>query len=168
MNTSEQIDKINDILDDYESTHSIVSPEVSHNLEHIERFINMPHKQTQALAAEECAEGAYLLSQYSFFVQKEQNKHIALNNWATAKLNELLCKEVMNMDSFIKHEVKMAALIKENHVAEKLSKIMRHAESITNRLNFLSSNIKHMSDMLMNVQRAKRYKTSGENHDYRQ
>ena len=167
MNTSEQIDKINDILDDYETIHSIVSPDVSHNLEHIERFINMPYKQIQSLAPEECAEGGYLLSQYSFFVQKEQNKQIALNNWATAKLNDILCNDIINFAGIAKHEIKVAALIKENHVAEKLSKIMRHAESITNRLNFLSSNIKHMSDMLINIQRAKRYKMSGENNDYR-
>lgn len=167
MNISEQIDKINDILDDYETAHGIVSPDASHNLEHIERFINMPYKQTQALTPEECAEGAYLLSQYSYFVQKEQNKQLALNNWAISKLDELLCKDIMQMSTFIKHEVKMSALIKENHVAEKLSKIMRHADSIVNRLNFLSSNIKHMSDMLVNIGRAKRYKASGENNDYR-
>ncbi len=167
MNTSEQIDKINEILDDYESTHSIVTPEVSHNLEHIEHFINMPYKHTKALTAEECAEGGYLLSQYSFFVQKEQNKHIALNNWATAKLNDLLCNDIVNFAGIAKHEVKIATLAKENHVAEKLSKIMRHAESITNRLNFLSSNIKHMSDMLINIQRAKKYKMSGEQNDLR-
>lgn len=167
MNTSEQIDRINEILDEYEATHGIVSPDASHNLEHIERFINMPYKQTQALTPEECAEGAYLLSQYSYFVQKEQNKQIALNNWAIAKLNDMLCNEIVNFAGIAKHEVKVASLIKENHVAEKLSKIIRHSESIMNRLNFLSSNIKHMSDMLINIQRAKRYKASGEAHDNR-
>jgi hypothetical protein len=168
MNISEQIDKINDILDDYETVNSIVSPKVSHNLEHIENFINMSYKQLQALGAEECAEGAYLLSQYAFFVQREQNKQIAINNWAQSKLNECLSGEIMNMDSFIKYEVKIAEIVKTNNVAAKLMKITVHATSVVDRLNFLSSNIKHMSDMLLNLHRAKKYKNAGEYNDQRQ
>lgn len=127
-----------------------------------EKYLNLSPDQLSKLSAEECGEGAYLLSQYSEYIQREINKQTAILDWADHYINKLVYPKLNDYgDGFVKFEYKIACAIKENPLAKELSEIKVKASTHLTSLRELPYKIEKRADRLaaLQVTRRKKYES---------
>lgn len=157
--------KAEKVLDNYEKLSGI--PEFcTFDSEQVDRYFKMTIEQLNKLTAMECAEAAYILAQYSFYMQRMYNRESAKHRWATDQMARLLCDKLEGYDTYMKYDHKVALIAKENIVVEKLSSIISYTSQIMERLNFLSTSIKNMCEIMSNIQKAKSYSNKADNYGY--
>lgn len=155
-NYDELVVRTNQILNNYEKLSGI--PEFkTFNSDQVDGYFNMTIEQLNKLTPTECAEIAYVLAQYAFYIQRLQNRESAQQKWALDQLTNAICDKLDSYSTYTKHEVKIALIAKENKAVDRLRILLGYTSQIIERLNFLSSNIKHMSDIMSNIQKAKSF-----------
>lgn len=165
MNIDELQIKAEQTLDNYEKLIGI--PEFSaFDTEQIDRYFVMRIEQLNKLSAIECAEAAYVLAQYSFYLQRMYNRESSKNRWASDQMTKLVCDKIENYDTYMKYDNKIALIAKENDVVKKIQSIINYTEQIKERLNFLSTSVKNMCDIMSNLQKAKSYNNRVNQHEY--
>lgn len=151
----EQLDEWDRILDEYEKSIGLGSyksdlfPEDEINL-----YFSMNRDHIEKLNPEDCLQIAYRLGQFALHVQRSTNREIARHNWADETIKEVIADEINNYKGYGFLEKSLQA-IKHNNKAESLNKIKKYAKQRSDRLSYLSGNIKNLSDILMMVYRAK-------------
>lgn len=141
-------------LDDYDkkfSLHKIViSPEV-------EKILELKKEELLVLPRELCFTYGYLLASFSIAVQREYNRQSAKQKWAEHNINIVIGQENDNYgDKYTKFEIKKAMVISGNEYAKALNKIMLTALTQVEELNFLSTRINSMADILKEYGKSKR------------
>ena len=145
------------LLNHYESTISLPDHRAPGLESELDEYLSMPRNIIERLSPEACAEMSFRLMQFSFFMQRCLNRERANLTWAENELNSIVSGSVDQYDKYMKHDVKVACIIKENSVADELSRIIMEAKQRVDRLTYLSSATKGLSDSMTNVQRAKQY-----------
>jgi hypothetical protein len=151
----EQLDEWDRILDEYEKSIGLGSyksdlfPEDEINL-----YFSMNRDHIEKLNPEDCLQIAYRLGQFALHVQRSTNREIARHNWADETIKEVIADEINNYKGYGFLEKSLQA-IKHNNKAESLNKIKKYAKQRSDRLSYLSGNIKNLSDILMMVYRSK-------------
>jgi hypothetical protein len=143
------------ILDEYESkislptytTDALPSEELNH-------YLSMSRNEIEQLAPEDCAQISFRLGQYSFHIQRSLNRELARYNWAEETIKEIIADEINNYKGYGYVE-KYYQAVKHNDRAQALSSIKKYAKQRSDRLGYLSSGIKNLSDILLNVQKIK-------------
>lgn len=165
MNIDELQIRAEKILDDYEKIINL--PEFNMvEMDDINTYFNMKIEQLNKLTSIECAEGAYILARYCFYLQRMYNRESAKNKWAIDQMNKLICDKLSEYDTYMKYEHKISLIAKENSVVEKLQKIINYTNQVMERLNFLASAVKNMSEMISNLQKAKSYSERATNYGH--
>jgi hypothetical protein len=165
LNINELLIKAEKVLDNYEKLSGI--PEFSpFNTNEIDRYFRMRIEQLNKLTAMECAEGAYMLAQYSFYLQRMYNRESAKHRWATDKMAQLVCDKMADYDTYMKYEHKVSLIAKENNVVEKLRDIISYTSQVMERLNFLSTSVKNMGEVMSNIQKARTYGSKADSYGY--
>lgn len=153
--SKEQLDEWDRILDEYEKSIGLGSyksdlfPEDEINL-----YFSMNRDHIEKLNPEDCLQIAYRLGQFALHVQRSNNREIARHNWADETIKEVIADEINNYKGYGFLEKSLQA-IKHNNKAESLNKIKKYAKQRSDRLSYLSGNIKNLSDILMMVYRSK-------------
>lgn len=153
--TKEQLDEWDRILDEYEKSLGLGSyksdlfPEDEINL-----YFSMNRDHIEKLNPEDCLQIAYRLGQFALHIQRSANREIARHNWADETTKEVIADEINNYKGYGYLEKSLQA-IKHNDKAESLNKIKKYAKQRSDRLSYLSGNIKNLSDILMMVYRSK-------------
>ena len=99
------------------------------------------------------AEAALLLGGFSFYLQRSYNREIARVNWASSNLKKMIAgKERQYSGSW---DSQYYQAVKEDSYAIKLESIKTYAQQRADRLTYLASSIKNLSDLYINLQRAK-------------
>jgi hypothetical protein len=150
----EQMELAHKLLDEFESIHNLTRPTVPNETEEI---LNLTHLQLEKLGAVECAEHAYQLAQYSYYIQRVYNKESASLKWLRDKLDYFIAATWNNYDSYTKYEIRGRLIARDNDVVTRLLKLISYSEQKIERLSFLGTTISKMSDKLENLQRAKSY-----------
>ena len=153
--TSEQVKHWDDILDEYES--SVGMPSYDANLEQAkeyQEYFTMGRNVIEKLTPEDCAQISYRLAQFGFYIQRTLNREIARYNWAEETIKEVIADEINNYKGYGYIE-KSTQAIKHNDKAYSLNKIRKYAKQRSDRLNYLSSSIKNLSDILLSIQKTK-------------
>ena len=151
----EQLDEWDRVLDEYEkgvglgSYKSDLFPEDEINL-----YFSMNRDHIEKLNPEDCLQIAYRLGQFALHIQRTANREIARYNWADETTKEVIADEINNYKGYGYLEKSLQA-IKHNNKAESLNKIKKYAKQRSDRLGYLSGNIKNLSDILMMVYRSK-------------
>lgn len=151
----EELSHWDDILDEYEKgiglpTYAAVSlPEPELN-----DYLTMNRQQIEKLSPEDCAQISYRLSQFAFHIQRTLNRELARHNWAEETTKECIADDINNYKGYGYIEKSYQA-IKHNDKASGLSKIKKYAKQRIDRLSYLSSNIKNLSDIILSIQRTK-------------
>ena len=114
----------------------------------------MNRDAVEKLTPEDCAQISYRLSQYAFFLQRTLNRETARHNWAEENVKETIADEINNYKGYGFLEKSLQA-IKHNEKATSLNKIKRYAQQRMDRLSYLASSVKNLSDILLSVQRTK-------------
>lgn len=154
--TQEEVQHWDKILDDYEKTLSL--PEYGAGCSvpetEINNYLSMSRDQIEKLNPEDCAQIAYRLSQFGFYLQRSLNREIARFNWSEESIKESIADEINNYKGYGYLEKSLQA-IKHNDRASNLYKIKKYAQQRMDRLSYLANNIKNLSDILLSIQRTK-------------
>jgi hypothetical protein len=143
---------LDNMLDEYEKSLSLPKFVELKNNEVI-KLLDVKKEVLEKMSIQECAEAALVLGSFSFYLQRSYNREYAKAQWADQKIKEIISgKENQYRGSW---ESQYYQAIRENKVAEKLLNAKKHAESRCNRINYLANNVKHMSDLYINMQKAK-------------
>ena len=149
----ERLDQIDKVLDEYESNLGLGSYAGDFHYQSVKQYINMPRQQMEKLTVDECAEAALLLGGFSFYLQRSYNREIARVNWASSNLKRMMSgRESQYKGSW---DSQYYQAIREDGYALKLESIKTYAQQRADRLTYLASSVKNLSDLFVNLQRAK-------------
>lgn len=156
MQIEEELAQINDVLDNYEKINGIPQCMPPGTERELAKYISMGIDELDSYTQEGCAEISYFLSQYSLYIQRLTNKETANLVWIDKKLIEYTCDKLKDYDQYMKHDYKIGSIARENTVVEQFIKLRCRTQQIIERLAFVASSIKHMSDMMKSLQMSKR------------
>ncbi len=151
-------EQINQILDGYEESVGLPKRTKFTEDKEIQHYLNMKRNEIEKLSPEDCAQISYRLAQYSFYLQREFNREQARTVWADNELKLIVMPQISQYGQYTKFEVAYHSVIKENEAAQNLYKIKTIAIQRVARLTYLASSLKHLSDIMLANQRAKREK----------
>ncbi len=133
----------------------------------VEEIINLPYEKLKRLAHEECGEYSFILSQYAYFIQQEQNYHQSKLDWCNATLTYFSAnygEEAMKNNTYINREVREVKISKLAHSympVRTLNKMASTAQIMVTTLNSLSYRIGTMIECLHQIQQSKRFMRNG-------
>jgi hypothetical protein len=149
----ERLGQIDSVLDEYESNLGLASYSGDFHDQSVKHYMGMPRQQMEKLTVEECAEAALLLGGFSFYLQRSYNREIARVNWASSSLKKMMSgKESQYQGSW---DSQYYQAVKQDGYACKLDSIRVYAQQRADRLTYLASSVKNLSDLFVNLQRAK-------------
>lgn len=155
MNTKEQVESWDKILDEYETSIGLSAykndalPSVE-----LQHYLTMNRDDLEKLSPEDCAQISYRLCQFAFHVQRTLNRELARHNWADESIKDTIADEINNYKGYGYAEKSLQA-IKHNDKASSLNKIKKYAKQRSDRLQYLAGNIKNLSDILLSIQKSK-------------
>jgi hypothetical protein len=112
--------------------------------------------QIEKLTPSECAEAALLLGSLSFHMQRAYNREVARTNWAKQTLKVTIAGREQSYKGSWESQFNQA--VKEDGHARKVMQIQKYAQQRADRLTYLASSIKNISDIFLAVQRTKALK----------
>ena len=149
----ERLAKLDSVLDEYESSLGLPSFTDSFHDDTAKNYLQLTRNQIEKLTPDQCSEAALLLSSLAFHIQRSYNREIARINWADKILKSTIAGKEQSYRGSWDSQFNQA--IKEDGYASKISDIKRYAQQRADRLTYLSSSIKGMSDIFLSVQRSK-------------
>jgi len=150
----DRMDRIDSILDEYEGSIGLDKyDEHFPNSNTAYAYMNMSRDQIEKMDIEGCAEAAYILGSLSFHIQRSVNRETARLNWAKTTIKEIICKKSGQYAGTWGNQDMQATL--DNDASRKLHDIQKYCQQRIDRLTYLSSSIRNMSDLFINLQRAK-------------
>jgi len=153
--SKEELEKWDNILDDYETTmgfHKYYPGMLSET--ELNSYFTMNRDSLEKLSPEDCAQISYRLTQFAFHVQRTLNREIARHNWADETVKEVIADEINNYKGYGYVE-KFYQAVKHNERASNLNSIKKYAKQRIDRLSYISNTIKNLADMLLNIQKTK-------------
>lgn len=149
----EQLAKIDTVLDEYETSLGLPKFNVDFHDSSAKQYLQLSRDQIEKLTPEQCSEAALLLASLSFHLQRSYNREVARINWADRTLKTCIAGREQSYKGSWESQFNQA--VKEDTYTSKISDIKRYAQQRADRTNYLSSSIKNISDIFLNVQRAK-------------
>ena len=152
----EQLEKLDTILDEYESSLGVPKFIDDFHDDSAKKYLQLSRNEIEKLTPEQCSEAALFLASLSFHLQRSYNREIARVNWAASNLK----KKVAGREGQYKGswDSQHYQAIKEDGYMCKLDGIRVYAQQRADRLTYLSSSVKNISDIFLNVQRSKSLK----------
>jgi len=150
----EDLEKLANILDEYEN--NILSPIDDANNDEIDTYTKMPLELLGKMDSEECSAIAYKLSCYSMSIQRIYNRENGRVKWCDAVINSICARHWNDYDQYVKTEIKIELIAKENQAMQTVKKIKNHAVQRKERLYMMASSVKFISDCLIENARSKR------------
>lgn len=130
----------------------------------VEEVLNLPYESLKRLAHEECGEYSFILAQYSYFVQQEQNFHQSRLDWCNSLLTYLSAnygEEGVRNNTYMSKDVKISKLVYSYLPVRSLNKMASTAQIMVTNLNNLSYRIGTIIECLHQIQQSKRFMRNG-------
>jgi len=122
----------------------------------IEQYCNLSYEQLRAFTPEECAEIAYLLHCYTYYIQFSFNKLSAKANWLRTVINRAIAGTINSCgDTYSKQDERRELAIKQNSYANKMNDLLIEIQAKIDTLNFISNNIRNITETFSNLQKMK-------------
>lgn len=151
----EQLEEWDKILDEYETKLGLGNYQSDlFSGDELTNYFSMSRDQIEKLTPDDCLQISMRLGQFALHIQRSTNREIARYNWADETIKEVIADEINNYKGYGYVEKSLQA-IKHNERAYSLNKIKKYAKQRTDRLSYLSGNIKNLSDILTMVYKAK-------------
>lgn len=155
MNTKEQVNEWDKVLDEYEQSIGLgLYKSDNFSEEELNSYFFMTRDELEKTTPEVCGEIAYRLGQFAFHVQRTINRELSRVNWADETIKETIADEINNYKGYGYIEKSLQA-IKHNEKAIALNKIKKYAKQRSDRLQYLANSIKHLSDIMLSIQKSK-------------
>lgn len=153
--SADQVNYWDKILDEYEA--GIGLPAYSAQFlpeSELNEYLTMDRNHIEKLTPEDCGQISYRLAQFALHVQRTINRENARFNWADETLKESIADDINNYKGYGYLE-KSSQAIKHNDKANALNKIKKYAKQRSDRLSYIASSIKNLSDILLSIQKMK-------------
>ena len=141
----ERLDQVEAVLDEYEGKLGIGNYSEDFHDQSVKKYMSMPRQQMEKLTVEECAEAALLLGGFSFYLQRSYNREMARVNWAASNLKKMISGREQQYSGSWDSQYYQA--IKEDSYATKLDNIKTYAQQRADRLTYLATSVKNLSDL---------------------
>lgn len=152
---NDQINYWDKVLDEYESSIGLPTYNAQSLPEQeLNTYLNMNRDEIEKLSPEDCAQISYRLAQFSFHLQRTINRENARYNWAEETLKETIADDINNYKGYGYLE-KSSQAIKHNEKASALNKIKKYAKQRSDRLTYLATSTKNLSDIILAIQKTK-------------
>lgn len=123
----------------------------------VEKILELRYEQLRVLPRETLFSYAFILVGFAAALQKEHNRQYAKKKWAEHNLNVIVAKEQGNYgDKYTKYEVRRSMIIGDNEYAKALNEIIVNSDVNIEELNFISSKINMMGEILREFGKTKR------------
>lgn len=152
---SDQLNYWDKILDEYEVGLGLPKYEAGiFNEQELNGYLSMDRNVLEKLSPEDCAQISYRLAQFGLHIQRTINRELARYNWSEESIKETIADEINNYKGYGYIE-KSSQAIKHNDKASSLNKIKKYAKQRSDRLSYIASSIKNLSDILLSIQKTK-------------
>lgn len=152
----ERIEKLDNLLDEYEGRIGLSKYNENYSKsEEVGEYLSYSRDQLEALSPQDLGGIAYILLQYSIFIQRSLNREVAKIKWAESMMKEIVADKLNNYSGYSYAE-KYGKAIKDNDYTIKLNSLQRAAQQRSDRLQFLANGIKGLADVLQNLMRVRR------------
>lgn len=149
----DRLEQIDSVLDEYENNLGLPLYSADFHDQSVKKYMSMPRQHMEKLTVEECAEAALLLGGFSFYLQRSYNREVARVNWAKSSLKKIVSgREGQYSGSW---DSQYYQAINGDGYTSKLDTIQRYAQQRADRLTYLATSVKNLSDLFVNLQRAK-------------
>lgn len=135
----------NQVLDDYEGKVGLPENNAPGDNAELQEYLSMDRQVIEAMSPNRAISISIRLSQYQFYLQRCLNREKAIKTWSESELNSIAAVSISQYDKFLKHDMKMALIAKDNSAAKELYKMLAYATQRIDRLSELSSGIKNLS-----------------------
>jgi hypothetical protein len=146
LNANERLEQFLKYIDDYIQSKNFIGPSFNEEFKIPE---NMGLDQMNFLTRDDCFNYAYMLYQYADFVARELSKNKSIILYCEDALNKILSREMVDMPQFTKHDMKVASILNENAVANKINDWKIVAQSRVDFLQNKEYNLRKKADCLM-------------------
>jgi len=148
-----QMQVLDRALDEYESKIGLPTFNEEDGDNGVQKYLSMSREQMEKFSLEDCAQAAILLGSFSFHIQRCHNRECARAKWADSRLKGLIAGKEQQYSGSWDSQFNQA--VKDDDFAKSLLKLKNYAQQRADRLTFLSTSVKNMSDLFVNLQRAK-------------
>jgi len=161
ITAKDKLHRIDDLLDSYEKSIGLPTCQAPGTEEDLNKIICIDRQSLESLHLEECSALVFKLAQYSFYLQRLQNREKTRETWATEELNKIVSAKFNDYDKYMKFDMRVASVIKEDSYAESIHKILIYARQRSQRLDFLSMSLTNLSNAMKSVQHTKEKMVNG-------
>lgn len=149
----DRMNKLEEVLDEYENSLGLNKFNKSINEGDAQKYLSMSRGEIEKLTIEQCSEAALLISSLALHIQRAINREASRITWTKNYISEMICKKSHNFSGKWDHQDMQAIL--EDDVSRKLYEIQKYAQQRVDRLTYISSSIRSMSDVYINLQRSR-------------
>lgn len=153
---SDQLNKLDHVLDEYERSLGMSEFSDEFHDDSAKKYMTLSRSQIEKLTPAECAEAALLLGSLSFHMQRAYNREVARVNWAKQTLRSTVAGREQSYRGSWESQFNQA--VGEDGYTRKVMQIQKYAQQRADRLTYLASSIKNISDIFLAVQRTKALK----------
>ena len=150
---SDQLKKLDSVLDEYEKSLGIPEFADEFHDDSAKKYMSLSRSQIEKLTPSQCAEAALLLGSLSFHMQRAYNREVARVHWAKQTLKTTISGREQSYRGSWESQFNQA--VGEDSYTRKIMQIQKYAQQRADRLTYLASSIKNISDIFLAVQRAK-------------
>lgn len=155
MQSDERIAKFYSDIDEWIKNNKIGYGSHFESDEDVQMILNLKKNEISDLTSENCMIYSYMLQQYANHLSLILGREKAAKQWASDGIWYIV-SDRMNNDRYAKWEEKYYGAIKQSDLAKTLMKLKSTCESRINILTDTLSNVKSMSETLLQIGRNKR------------
>lgn len=153
LTIQQRVGQLGSDLDDFEKSIGL-PPLGSPNVTAL-ALLDLTKEQLRGMTRDDCSEGAALLAQYSFYLQRVSNREKVIIDYCDSSINAIV-RPRLNQQKGWSYDERRLLAIAENDVARHLEGVQVKAQTRLNRLGFLASKVENMSRRLSELADAKR------------
>jgi hypothetical protein len=146
---SERLASLLERLDAYDRQMGIAVTLSGETQTEAQRLIEMPPESIRRMTKEEKDDGAFILQQMGFFLQKAINQENAVVYWAEQNLGRIISPIVGDLKGYYSAEERKMAALRSNDAAKELHAIIVERRLRLEKLSFLINRIENLSKALM-------------------
>jgi len=148
---SKSVEIVQQILEEYKKD---LIPQ-SDSVKEIAQYVKMSRNELEKLTPEQCAIMNHRFIQYATYMQKLYNIERARLNQTQKWLLKAVAPLLDNYDKYVKFDIKVELIARENSYVNDLNKVMEGAQHRLDKLTFMADCMKDQGASLKNIQYVK-------------
>ncbi len=122
------------------------------------KYLSLTEMELCSISVEKCSEIALILTSYSLFLKKQENRYTIILSKLKSILDKIVFSEIHNYcddPKFVKYEEKIYKVCAGNDVARELKESLDDILSKKQYLEFMSTSVNNVSNMFIELKRSK-------------